>query len=126
MFVMQTHKDHLVAFRAILLAEQKRVASGSAGGLETLTTPDSLALDDQAPILHEQFIALHQRGTDHRKLKLIGAALARVDRGDFGLCGACGEGIPLKRLNVIPWAARCVTCQERLDQQNEPDLSLAA
>ena len=39
------------------------------------------------------------------------------------------EDIPLKRLNVIPWAAHCVACQERLDREgslDEPDLRLVA
>jgi DnaK suppressor protein len=121
---MQNKRDQVSAFRAILLAERKRVASGSDRRLETLTTPGSLAVDDQAPLLHEQFIAFRQQGMDHRKLKLINVALAKVDRGDFGLCGACDESISIKRLNVIPWAAYCVTCQETLDR--ERDLSLAA
>ena len=121
--------DQSTDFHAILLAERTRVVSGCDSGLESLTTSEGLALDDQASLLHEQFVELHQRGMNHRKLKLIDAALARVDHGDFGVCQACGEDIPLKRLNIIPWAAHCVACQEGLDQERslrEPDLLLAA
>jgi hypothetical protein len=63
-----------------------------------LTAPGSLAVDDQVPLLHEQFVVISQRRLSRRKLKLINAALARLDRGDFGMCEQCGEGIPLRRL----------------------------
>ena len=94
-----------------------------------LTAPGSLAADDQAPLLHEQFVAISQHRINHRKLKLIDVALPRLDQGDFGVCEECGEGIPLKRLKIITWAAYCVACQEQLDQEKflgEHELSLTA
>jgi DnaK suppressor protein len=121
--------DQSTDFHAILLAERSQVVSGRDGGPEVLTTSEGLALDDQAALLHEQFVALRQRGMNHQKLKLIDAALARVDRGDFGTCQECGEDVPLRRLNIIPWAAHCVTCQEELDQrmsEGDSGLLLAA
>jgi DnaK suppressor protein len=64
--------------------------------------------------MHDQFVALRRHRMGRRKLKLIDAALERLDRGEFGICEECGEAIPLKRLEAIPWAACCVPCQERL------------
>lgn len=121
--------DQSTDFHAILLAERSQIVGGRESRLELLTTTEGLALDDQAPLLHEQFVALCQRGMNRQKLKLIDAALARVEEGDFGVCQECGEDIPLKRLNIIPWAAHCVACQEGLDQEKvleEPELSLVA
>jgi DnaK suppressor protein len=121
--------DQSFNFRAVLRAERSRLISGRQDEREALTTPASLAVDDQAPLLHEQFVAISQRRINHRKLKLVDAALARLDRGDFGVCEECGEDIPLKRLKIIPWAAYCVACQERLDQEQflgEPELLLTA
>jgi DnaK suppressor protein len=100
--------DQSADFRAALLAERTRLVSGREDEREVFTAPGSLAVDDQAPLLHEQFVAISQRRINHRKLKLVDAALARLDRGDFGVCEECGEGIPLKRLKIIPWAAHCV------------------
>ena len=114
---MTDRMDHSADFRAALLAERTRLVSGREDERDVFTAPGSLAVDDQAPLLHEQFVAISQGRINHRKLKLVDAALARLDRGDFGVCEECGEGIPLKRLKVIPWAAHCIACQERLDQQ---------
>ena len=113
--------DQSTDFHSILLAERNLIVSGPDGGLELLTSSEGLAVDDQAPLLHEQFVALRQRAMNGRKLNLIDAALERLDRGDFGECQECGEDIPRKRLNVIPWAAHCVACQERFEREGSLD-----
>jgi DnaK suppressor protein len=113
--------DQSTEFDAILLAERNLIVSGPDGGLELLTSSGGLAVDDQAPLLHEQFVALRQRGMNRRKLNLIDAALERLKDGAFGVCQECGQEIPLKRLNVIPWAAHCVACQERLEREGSLD-----
>jgi RNA polymerase-binding protein DksA len=113
--------DQSKDFHAILLAERNLIVSGPDGGLELLTRSEGLAVDDQAPLLHEQFVALRQRGMNLRKLNLIDAALERLDHGDFGECQECGQDIPLRRLNVIPWAAHCVACQERVEREGSLD-----
>ena len=40
----------------------------------------------------------------------IGAALARIDAGTYGRCVTCGADIPEERLELRPFAGRCVTC----------------
>ncbi|MGZ3628139.1 MAG: TraR/DksA family transcriptional regulator [Ktedonobacteraceae bacterium] len=45
-------------------------------------------------------------------------ALKRIDEGTYGLCVTCGNPIPEKRLEAIPWAARDVQCEQALEQRN--------
>ena len=45
-------------------------------------------------------------------------ALKRIDDGRYGLCVVCGNSIPEKRLEAIPWAARDVKCEQALEQRN--------
>ena len=45
-------------------------------------------------------------------------ALKRIDEGTYGLCVTCGNPIPEKRLEAIPWAARDVKCEQALEQRN--------
>jgi DnaK suppressor protein len=40
-------------------------------------------------------------------------ALARVERGTYGICESCGESIPVARLEVLPYATFCVSCAKR-------------
>ena len=40
------------------------------------------------------------------------ALVARLHAGDYGVCHECEEEIPEKRLRALPFANRCLTCQE--------------
>ena len=45
-------------------------------------------------------------------------ALKRIEDGTYGKCIVCGQPIPEKRLEAIPWAARCVKDESQLEQRN--------
>ena len=45
-------------------------------------------------------------------IKVIQAALARIENGTYGRCDSCGESIGAARLKAIPEATRCVECVE--------------
>ena len=45
-------------------------------------------------------------------------ALKRIDEGKYGLCLDCGNPIPEKRLEAIPWAVRDLKCEQALEQRN--------
>ena len=40
-------------------------------------------------------------------------ALARVEAGTYGTCRVCGQPIGRERLEAIPGATTCITCQAR-------------
>lgn len=44
------------------------------------------------------------------------AALARIECGTYGQCADCARPIPDGRLDARPEAARCVSCQSKLDR----------
>jgi len=48
-----------------------------------------------------------------RTLQQIDAALARLHAGRYGTCAACGEPIPITRLQALPFATQCVACQAK-------------
>ena len=49
----------------------------------------------------------------------VKAALARIHDGSFGVCTDCDESISPKRLAALPWATRCIRCQELADRSGE-------
>jgi DnaK suppressor protein len=115
--------------RVSLLAERARITSDRQSQLQVLVTPENTATEDQVPLLHEQFVAITTSSRDRRRLASIQSALERLERGEFGICEACEEQIPLKRLQAIPWAALCVPCQEQMEQTGsaeEQELLLTA
>jgi len=70
-------------------------------------------LADQASGTNEVHIELKRKQTDAKILQAIEEALARIEKGTFGICRDCGEPIAPARLNAIPWTRVCITCKEK-------------
>jgi len=82
-------------------------------------TPD--AIDEWATAADREMSARAlQSGSE--LLRQVRMALEAIDDGVYGICVSCMEEISLKRLRAIPWAARCVHCQEKEDVARPPEL----
>jgi DnaK suppressor protein len=79
--------------------------------METNTRQGDLA--DQASGNNEVHIQLKLRQTDAKILTAIEEALARIEKGSYGMCRDCGEPIAPARLNAIPWTRVCISCKEK-------------
>ena len=77
-----------------------------------------LVLDrkDQADLAIQAGVDDAEFTRDLTELTQIEAALRRLDTGRFGLCEDCAEPIAAQRLNVQPWASRCMACQTRSEK----------
>lgn len=75
--------------------------------------------DDDEQALSEmlQTLASTRNRDSARTLAAIDHALGKLRTApdDFGTCEDCGEDIPAKRLQVLPWAALCAECQAKVD-----------
>jgi len=63
---------------------------------------------------HEEWIFLNRNTIDMKLLREIAGALHRMDHDNYGVCMECEEPISAKRLDAVPWAKYCVTCQEMI------------
>jgi DnaK suppressor protein len=72
------------------------------------------AEEDAAVLLHEEYISEAAQRREVARLREVEEALQRLSRGAYGRCEECGEEIAAKRLQAIPWARCCVSCQEQL------------
>ena len=57
---------------------------------------------------------------DARDLRQINEAIARAEQGTYGVCSDCQQNIPILRLKALPYATRCVRCQQAFDE-GEPN-----
>ena len=73
--------------------------------------------DDRAVGDWVRDVGIAQTDRDTRQLDEVEAALRRVADGTYGECIDCGEAIPRARLEANPGAARCVPCQQRLEER---------
>ncbi len=81
--------------------------------------------EDLALQSHEEWIFLNRNSIDVMLLREIQEALTRIARGEFGPCLECDESISLKRLEAVPWARFCISCQEALAEFEEEQAAKA-
>ena len=53
-----------------------------------------------------------------RLLYNVDEALRRLYRSEYGTCGECGKEIGKARLDAIPFAGLCVSCQEKHEKES--------
>lgn len=112
--------------RTLLLRERNALLA-HAVGLPAATSEFGETKDeDWGPFAHERFVSVQLRTLDRQKLKLIDLALERLASGEYGTCIDCDKPISVKRLSAIPWASRCVACQERFGATEHPSSETAA
>ena len=51
------------------------------------------------------------------EMKQIEKTLAQMDEGAYGKCEECGKPIAEKRLAALPYATRCIGCEEQFQQR---------
>ena len=72
---------------------------------------------DQANDLIEMEMGSLMSANMSSNLKEVNEALDRIDKSKFGKCLHCTQEIPLKRLEVLPFARYCVDCQEKTEHK---------
>ena len=63
--------------------------------------------------LQAQAMSIESNRRRAAQLKRIDAALARMERDEYGDCARCGEEIAPKRLDSDPTVLQCIDCAER-------------
>ena len=106
-------------YRKMLLDKRQNVMAGLGMKFDTLAKMGRVAEEDQAQISHDEFVSLQLNSLDYVQLRLIEEALDRIGAGDYGVCLACEEPIPAKRLQALPWARYCVDCQQNMGNRQD-------
>lgn len=71
---------------------------------------------DIGAILELAESAMSERERARRELGLVAQALERVAAGTYGVCEECGVAIAPGRLDVLPYASRCVECERSFER----------
>jgi len=119
---MATHHSETSGFQKLL--EQKETELG-----RLLRKRDDIAIEksadqmDEIQYASERDLAIRNVDRESSLLRDVKAALRRLHLGTFGNCLDCQSEISPKRLNALPWAARCIRCQETADNEQTTDIS---
>ncbi|MGH9949127.1 MAG: TraR/DksA family transcriptional regulator [Pyrinomonadaceae bacterium] len=102
-------KAKLTAERELLIEK----LNGNDLSVDDSETPDPV---DLAVRNYSKNVMLAVSENESRQLALIDEAILRVDDKEYGNCQNCGNPVNKKRLNAIPWARYCLTCQELVEK----------
>jgi DnaK suppressor protein len=80
---------------------------------------------DEIQYASERDLAIQNVDRDSALLRQVQAALRRILEGSFGGCVDCECAISPKRLAAVPWASRCIACQETADRDRDERETLA-
>lgn len=68
---------------------------------------------DRAALEADRNFMLRIRDREHKLIKKIKQALARIENDTYGICDSCGEDISLKRLKARPVTTQCIDCKSK-------------
>jgi DnaK suppressor protein len=109
-----TRKDSILKLRDLLITRRdalRRALAGDLSLLKQLREQTGGDVIDAALDAAQDEISSQLAEVESRELANIDRALIRIRKGSYGECEACGNKIPLARLNALPYATSCIECQ---------------
>jgi DnaK suppressor protein len=90
-----------------------------------LRTRDDIAIEksadqmDEIQYASERDLAIRNLDRESNLLRQVRAALRRIHDGSYATCIECELAINPRRLAAVPWASRCIQCQEAADRDRQ-------
>ena len=78
----------------------------------------AMDMADKAESSYTKEFLLSLSDTERKQLKMIDAALGRINECDYGICQMCNVNISKKRLDAVPWAPFCISCQQKAEEES--------
>ena len=98
----QAMLERRTAIQRVLQNNLKSFREDVQPAVEVVERASDDAADDLAAGLAE---------IESAELAQIQEALRKLEEGSYGQCQDCGKAIPQKRLQLVPFALRCVECE---------------
>jgi len=104
---------------------QKLLERKEAELVQVLQRRDGIVIEksadqmDEIQYASERDLAIRNVDRESTLLRQQRAALRRIRDGSFGTCIECESAISPKRLAAVPWAPRCIQCQDAVDRDGQ-------
>jgi DnaK suppressor protein len=109
---LKTYKEKLILKKQeILEAYNKNKTYGKEADEE-----GAQDIADKASNSYTKEFLFSLSNNERDMLQLVDEALARIAAHRFGVCVVCEDEMDKKRLEAVPWAKRCISCQEKQEQ----------
>lgn len=110
-------------YRALLLAKRDELLAAAAEAESPAPPANDKSGDliDWARADTEAELQIQRRQSDTHLMRAIEDAMARINRGSFGVCEVCKQPISKVRLEAVPWTRVCRDCKEERDPNSGKD-----
>ncbi|MCX7837421.1 MAG: TraR/DksA family transcriptional regulator [candidate division WOR-3 bacterium] len=122
-------KKKLKKFQELLIKEKEKLLKGkhhieeilkkspkeATGELSTYRTH----IADLGSETYQKEIAAYLTTQETQILMKIDKALRKIEEGIYGKCEKCNKEIEEARLEVIPYAELCISCQRELEKRQK-------
>tara|TARA_B100000315_G_scaffold66752_1_gene60672 strand:- start:663 stop:1013 length:351 start_codon:yes stop_codon:yes gene_type:complete len=75
-------------------------------------------VNDDATRTYNRQVILNLSEQERSQLERVDEALQKLLDGRYGVCDDCGESIPVKRLEIVPFAKFCVKCKSKMEENS--------
>lgn len=97
--------------RKVWLQERLADLNGRLAGIEAELDSHHASDWEELATEREGDEVLERMGTSgQQEIRMIEAALDRIESGDYGFCAKCGAEIGEERLDVLPFTPFCRSC----------------
>ena len=114
------HRERLLALRARIQGDTTQMEDNALNKDHNQVTSMPNHMAELATGNFDQELTLRVLGSEEDVLAQIEAAIERIEEGSYGRCNKCGKPIPKARLDAIPYAAQCVRCASKHEEDQEP------
>ncbi len=75
-------------------------------------------INDDATRTYNRQVMLNLSEQERSQLEKVDEALQKLANGRYGVCDECEEPIPVKRLEIVPFAKFCVECTSKMEESS--------
>ncbi|MCA9131799.1 MAG: TraR/DksA family transcriptional regulator [Planctomycetales bacterium] len=120
-----SRNDALKKLKSVLVSRRdalRRALEGDLTALKELSLAAGELADFALDSANDE-VTSQMAEVESRELLQIDEAIARFSLGSYGDCEGCDKPIPLARLQALPYAQLCISCQIKLEKSGHRDWS---
>jgi len=107
-------------YRILLEARRQNlrasVARTEEDGRAAQVSDSAQDIVDRASSSYQKEFLFARSNSDRQFLQMVEHALSNISEGIYGECENCGNEINERRLEAVPWARHCISCQEKMER----------
>ncbi len=113
-------QEFIDELRGKLEAERQRIVARlqqSHSNLKNNNANENVEETGSEDFVHAADLSI--MGVDSNHLNMIDSALAKIEKGTYGVCEDCGGTIPEARMRARPFAHYCIACKTIREDRGE-------